>query len=37
MEDFLVDLDDWGFLLLGVFGSRHGMALLSEVWLVTKL
>ena len=28
---FLVDLDDWGFLLLGVFGSRHGMALLSEV------
>lgn len=31
MEDFLVDLDDWGFLLLGVFGSRHGMALLSEV------
>ena len=31
MEDFLVDLDDRGFLLLGVFGSRHGMALLSEV------
>ena len=37
MEDFLVDLDDWGFLLLGGFGSRHGMALLSEVCLVTKL
>ena len=27
MEDFLVDLDDWGFLLLGVFGSN--MAWLS--------
>ena len=37
MKDFLVDLDDRGFLLLGGFGSRHGMALLSEVWLVTKL
>ena len=37
MEDFLVDLDDRGFLLLGVFGSRHGMALLSEVWLLSKL
>ena len=37
MKDFLVDLDDRGFLLLGVFGSRLGMALLSEVWLVTKL
>ena len=37
MKDFLVDLNDRGFLLLGVFGSRHGMALLSEVWLVTKL
>ena len=37
MEDFLVDLDGWGFLLLGVFGSRYGMALLSEVCLVTKL
>ena len=36
MEDFLVDLDDWGFLLLGGFGSRHGMALLSEVRLRTK-
>ena len=23
MEDFLVDLDDRGFLLLGVFGSRY--------------
>ena len=31
MEGFLVDLDERGFLLLGVFGSRHGMALLSEV------
>ena len=37
MEDFLVDLDDRGFLLLGGFVSRHGMALLSEVCLVTKL
>ena len=37
MKDFLVDLDDRGFLLLGVFGSRHDMALLSEVCLVTKL
>ena len=36
MEDFLVDLDDRGFLLLGVFGSRHGMALLSEVRLGIK-
>ena len=36
MEDFLVDLDDWGFLLQGVFGSRHGMALLSEVRLGIK-
>ena len=37
MEDFLVDLDDRGFLLLGGVVSRHGMALLSEVCLVTKL
>ena len=36
MEDFLVDLDDWGFLLLGGFGSRPGMALLSEVRLRIK-
>ena len=36
MEDFLVDLDDRGFLLLGGFGSRHGMALLSEVRLGIK-
>ena len=36
MADFLVDLDDWGFLLLGGFGSRPGMALLSEVRLRIK-
>ena len=35
MEDFLVDLDDRGFLLLGGFVSRHGMALLSEVCFVS--